>query len=552
MATKKQKMVFTLRYSQVGVLFAVLLFGLSLFPSLLPRAGWTQGLLSGISIAIGYGIGTFLQWLWNFLELPKARGSIRHGIQGASVGLIALIVVGAIWQFVGWQNEVREVFGYQPIGPSMFLRLVPTMLLIALLLIIIARSIWKLFSVMRIYTLRRVPRRVSIVLGVVGAYVVIDLIVSGVLVAGFFAASNQLFSIQDSRIEPDIIQPISSLKSGSVESNSSWETLGRQGRKFVSTGPSQDDINQFSGGGALEPIRVYAGLRSADTLDERADLALDELIRTNAFDRDVLVVATTTGTGWLDPQAVDPLEYVNNGDTAIVGVQYSYLPSAISLLADQQIVKDTSQAVFSAVHDYWSTLPEDDRPEFYVYGLSLGSFGVESVLNSVNIINEPINGALLAGPPFVNPMHNSITGQRDEGSPAWQPIYDNGNTVRFTSRENALNQPTGEWGETKIIYSQHSSDPVVFYSPSLLFDEPEWLKPGQRGPDITDSMIWIPIVTMWQVAVDMPAAGAMPEGYAHNYSKAENVDNWSALFEPEGWTESVASDLKQFLNEKYR
>ena len=114
------------------------------------------------------------------------------------------------------------------------------------------------------------------------------------------------------------------------------------------------------------------GLKAADTLQERADLLLAELQRTGAFDREVLVVTTTTGTGFLDPNGVDPVEYAFNGDTAIAGVQYSYLPSWISLLADQEAVKETSTTVFDTVHRYWSTLPEDARPKLYLYGLSLG------------------------------------------------------------------------------------------------------------------------------------------------------------------------------------
>ncbi len=55
------------------------------------------------------------------------------------------------------------------------------------------------------------------------------------------------------------------------------------------------------------------------------------------------------------------------------------------------------------------------------------------------------------------------------------------------------------------MYLQHNSDPVVFFSPDLALREPDWLKPGQRGPDISREMGWFPLVTMWQVA--------QPEGW---------------------------------------
>jgi uncharacterized membrane protein len=68
---------------------------------------------------------------------------------------------------------------------------------------------------------------------------------------------------------------------------------------------------------AGEPIRVYVGLRSAESLEGRTKLALDELSRVGGFDRSVLVVITPTGSGWVDPAAVDSIEYLRHGDVAV-------------------------------------------------------------------------------------------------------------------------------------------------------------------------------------------------------------------------------------------
>lgn len=46
---------------------------------------------------------------------------------------------------------------------------------------------------------------------------------------------------------------------------------------------------------------MYAGLETADTAEERADILVRELERTKAFDRKVLVIVPTTGTGWVTP-----------------------------------------------------------------------------------------------------------------------------------------------------------------------------------------------------------------------------------------------------------
>ena len=45
-----------------------------------------------------------------------------------------------------------------------------------------------------------------------------------------------------------------------------------------------------------------------------------------------------TGTGWVDSDVTDSLEYMYAGDTALVSMQYSYLPSWISFMVDRSKV----------------------------------------------------------------------------------------------------------------------------------------------------------------------------------------------------------------------
>ena len=229
--------------------------------------------------------------------------------------------------------------------------------------------LWRLFLALIKWLDKVFPLRLAVLLSGIGLLLTIWGGWSGVLVNSFFAVANQVFAPRDASTAEGITQPASELRSGSPASLVAWETLGEKGRTFVATGPSVDELNAFHGHGAMEPIRVYVGLKSADTPEARAQLVLDELIRTDAFDREVLVVASTTGTGFLEPNAMTALEYVHNGNVAVAGAQYSYLPSWISLLADQDEVTETSQEVFATIHAYMSTLPEDERPEIYLYGL---------------------------------------------------------------------------------------------------------------------------------------------------------------------------------------
>ena len=544
--TSPRPHVFEPTFSGAGVLVAGFFFALSVLPSLLPRAGYVQGIASGVTTVIGYGIGAGGQWLWRYLGIPGPTGRARTIVVGVLIALIAWSAVFSAWRQVGWQNEIRTLFGMEPVTFTVWPVIIGVAAVTAALLLIAARSLRLLFATVFRWLGRRLPRRLAIVLGAGALLLLFWLLITGLLVNGFFAVANVMFSSRDGATTAGIEQPESANRSGSPDSLVAWDELGRQGRSFVALGPTVEQLDAFSGGGAVEPIRAYVGLKSADTLQGRADLLLEELTRAGAFDREALIVTTTTGTGFLDPNGADPVEYIFNGDIAIAGVQYSYLPSWISLLADQEAVKETSRVVFDTIHEYWSTLPEDSRPELYLYGLSLGSYGVETVLNSINVINEPIDGAFMSGPPFVNDLHTEIATGREEGTPEWLPVYGDGRTVRFASEEGFADTP-GPWGPTRVVYLQHGSDPVVFFSPSLAWSMPDWLLEGQRPPDVSERMAWFPLVTMWQVALDLPGAGNVPWGFGHMYSKTANLESWVAVTDPEGWTPEKTAELAGIL-----
>ncbi|MFV0286015.1 MAG: alpha/beta-hydrolase family protein, partial [Demequina sp.] len=447
--------ILEMSFSAVGLVVGLWFFSISLTPSLLPREGWVQGIESGVTFMVGYGIGASLFAVARFLTVPPARGRLRAVLLIASLGLIAVQTVFAVWAYVGWQNATRLSFAMEPLSPLVWPVIVITAAATAALLLIIARLLRRLFRWGDGIATRFLPQRLAVTVVAVVLTALIWWVASGAFVNAFFSFSNWTFSGRDLQTNEGAVEPSLAEKSGSPASLVRWDDLGRQGRSFVSTGPTASEIDATGPGGALDPVRAYVGLRSADSLEERAQLLLDELVRADAFDREILVVATTTGTGYLDPHGVDSLEYLWNGDTAIAGMQYSYLPSWISLLADQAEVEETSRVTFRTIHDYWSTLPDDSRPQLYLYGLSLGTTGVEAVLSSVDILNEPINGALMTGPPFLNEMHYEITRARDDGSTAALPVHNAGRTVRFANESGIAPGNTAPWGSTRLLYLQH-------------------------------------------------------------------------------------------------
>jgi len=530
---------FALKYSRWGLLGALLFFSASLVPSLLPRSGVMQGLVTGLTAVIGYGLACAAVGLWHYLRGPVPRGTVRRYILITIAVLLAALLGFSVWKYVGWQNDTRDMMGMEPLSPLVWPTILIVGALVFWLLLAAARALRTLFRWAGNKLSRWLPRRLAVTLSSVVIILIMWGLLSGAILDAFFWGANAIFSTRDTGNKPFATQPTDEFHSGGPGSLVEWDDLGRQGRDFISRTPTVEDINAVSGGGALEPIRVYVGLKSGDTVQERAALLLEELKRTGAFERKAIIIGSTTGTGWLDPNAMDPIDYMFNGDDAIAGMQYSYLPSWISLFADSAITKQTAQTMFTTIHDYWVTLPEDSRPQLYLFGLSLGSYGVESILTDVNAFNAPFDGALMAGPPFLNPLHTQLTDNRAAGSPAWNPTYGDGRTVRFTAQEDLLHRNEGLWGpNTRIVYLQHGSDGVVWFSPSLLYRSPDWLKEGERAPDVSDTMTWRPVVTFWQAAVDLAAAGSVPQGYGHEYAVHDYTAAWAGVFNIPGWTDA--------------
>jgi len=155
----------------------------------------------------------------------------------------------------------------------------------------------------------------------------------------------------------------------------------------------------------------------------------------------------------------------------------------------------------------------------------LGALNSDLSADMFDIVADPFQGALWSGPPFQSPTWRTITQDRTPGSPAWLPRFRDGSVIRFTNQQNALPIPGTAWGPLRIAYLQYASDPVVFFDPQILFRTPEWIA-EPRGPDVSKSLRWFPIVTMLQLAVDIAAATTAPRGYGHVYAPEHYIDAW--------------------------
>jgi uncharacterized membrane protein len=225
------------------------------------------------------------------------------------------------------------------------------------------------------------------------------------------------------------------------------------------------------------------------------------------------------------------------GDTALVGSQYSFLPSWVSFLGDREKSMESGRMMINAIHDRWRQLPPDRRPKLVLYGESLGSMAGQGAFGWLpDIARMGFSSVLWVGPPNASPLWNAITARRDPGTPEVEPRYDNGRTVRFSQASDAAEiagDTAAPWEGTRVLFLQHPSDPIVWWSDDLVFNRPDWLK-EPPGRDRTASMRWYPIITFWQVAADMTNAGSVPGGHGHNYGDFV-LDGWAAVVPPDGW-----------------
>lgn len=541
---------YRLRLSYTGSVVAVVMLMASMTPSLLPRGPLFQGAVSGASAAVGYMAGVFAAWLWRYMlsrdltEDPRGRTlSARWWIPLGTLGVVGTSVM--LRWFTVWQNDIRDLVGVEHLDWTAVPVTVIVAAVVFLLLVLVGQGwgdlVGRLYSAFR----RVVPPRIARVSAAAVMVALTVVLANGVVANYSLRLLNASFASANETTTDTSVQPTSDRRSGGPGSLVSWDSLGREGRKFVSHGPTTDQLEAVNGYRAVEPVRAFVGLGTGDgqegdpgdDLRADAELAAEELVRAGGLGRQVIAVGSATGSGWINQATVDSLEYMYNGNVATVSMQYSYLPSWLSFLVDKERARQAGLYLFEAVDAKVRELPENRRPKIVVFGESLGSFGAEAAFGTVPTLTARTDGALFVGPTFNNDLWREATDRRDAGSPERLPVYDGGEHVRFASQVGDLDTPqlpASDWKEPRTVYLQHASDPISRWSPDLLFEQPDWLREA-RGADVLSEMRWIPVVTFLQVSADMAVSADVPDGHGHTYI-SEIPRAWAKILEPEGWT----------------
>lgn len=523
---------------------------ISTSPSLLPRTWWMWTANIGLSQSYGYAVGVIAE------QIVRRTGSALgvsidiapdHRARARMLGASALIGISAYsWvRGVLRQREISHLVQEPPKNLATHLVGTAGGLGASFTVLAMVRAVGATASMykalLRPYLPPRLLGTVSLLLTVATVAVLIDRLGRGRLLE----QAAERAEAANRRISPEIPQPSSPLRSGGPESLESWDSLGAPGRKIVAGGADAALIEATIGAPALEPIRVYAGKSTSRSLEATVQAVLAELERTGAFEREVLVLFTGTGTGWLQEWSLSAIEFLTGGNCATASLQYSVYTSAMSFLVDRRSPQEAGRLLFEVVRRRLERMPAAERPRLFVAGESLGAFGGHAAFASPEEMLALVDGAVWTGTPPFTPVWQRIAERGRPGSPALAPIIDNGRHVRVLTRPRELHRNYWgglyePWQHPRVVYAQHPSDPVARWRPSLLWEEPAWLR-ERVGHDVTPAMRWVPWITFWQIAADMPLSVKAPGGHGHSYHE-EMVPIWAAVLgqDAEGMAELAA------------
>jgi uncharacterized membrane protein len=354
-------------------------------------------------------------------------------------------------------------------------------------------------------------------------------------------AMQRIEHVQESAEAAFDIPPPNRSLSGSVESHVPFDTLSRAGRRYVWMVCAPDKIAEVMGEPAVAtPIRAYVGLESAAGEQERVDLAMRELERTGAFDRSWLMIASPTGTGYVNYAAVSILEFLTRGDCATIAMQYSARPSPLSLdRVDEG--RRHARMLCAAIRDRLAQCPEGMRPKVVLFGESLGAWTSQDGFvdqGTQGLADAGIDYAIWIGTPHFSKWKERVL--YDD-----RPDVDRSLIGRFNDigEWEALDPATRE--RIRYVMITHHDDGVGVFGPELAIQAPEWLgDPETRHASVPKGMRWTPTTGFFQVLIDMKnAANVVPGVFAakgHDY-RADLLPFFHAVLGLKATQEQLAS-----------
>lgn len=308
---------------------------------------------------------------------------------------------------------------------------------------------------------------------------------------------------------------------GSPASKVPWAVLSREGRRWLGKSLTPEGINAvMERTDAVQPIRVYASLDQYNDPHDRAAALLSEIDRTGALERPVFALFSPTGTGYVNYVACEALEYLTGGNCASAAVQYSVLPSSLSLTKVGTGVQQT-RMVLDGINERLRNMPKEKRPRVLLFGESLGSQVSQEVFKGTGTYGPRgagIDSAIWIGTPAATEWRKELWGNRTITEPPSlgpEDYY----LPRAIADWDAI--PAEERDRITYLLLQNGDDPIPKFDTRLLWRRPAWLNSDQRPLGSPKGVSWTPVTTFFMTFMDMlnaltPVPGQFAEG-GHDY-----------------------------------
>ncbi len=300
-----------------------------------------------------------------------------------------------------------------------------------------------------------------------------------------------------------------------------WQDQTRESRRWLSTVLLADEIAEVMGEPAVQPIRVYGPLEAASTPEERAQVLLDEIDRTGALERPAFALFSPTGSGYVNYVATETFEYLSRGNCASASIQYSVLPSALSL-TKVDLATHQTRILVNGIVSRLMEMPAKKRPRFYLFGESLGSQVSEEMFRGTGIsgpVGIGLDAALWIGTPASTVFRKELWGQRTVSEP---PAVGPGSFYLPRAVRDWHALPEDDKAQVNFLLLQNGDDPVPKFAAPLVWKRPDWLGPNDRRPPGAPlGTRWQPVVTFITTFIDLqnalvPTPGTFQEG-GHDY-----------------------------------
>ncbi|MDQ6895158.1 MAG: alpha/beta hydrolase [Actinomycetota bacterium] len=296
--------------------------------------------------------------------------------------------------------------------------------------------------------------------------------------------------------------PTSPVVSGGPDSQTDWQTLGREGVRLVAMSLSRQEIGAVTEtpvDKVKDPIRCFAGLESAESVGARVGMVMEDLERFGAFDRSVILLTSPTGTGYINYVAIEALEYLTRGDCATVGIQYSLRPSFLSL--DRvRMAREQNLTLLNAIVWRLRAIPEERRPRLLLFGESLGAQTLQNCFlheGSAGLKRAGVSGALFLGTPAASRWASNWRSDPTHTDPDSAVVE----VATVTEWDTAL--AARDTRPTYVLLNNHE-DPITKFTPRMTVVRPDWLpRRGPRPPGVPKTAMWMPYTSMLMGLVDV-------------------------------------------------